>query len=116
MASASKHELPTHYSGPFASIPLPASPGIAFLAAYLPAIDALDRSSDLAKQCNSLLAPDAVFITNGGPPVAKDQVDGFLEKREKNLERFGHNGGDIQVWDIDEEGGQRRIVCESVSV
>jgi hypothetical protein len=116
MASSTKPGTFTSYTGPLASIPLHASPGLAFLAAYLPAIDALDRSSDTAKQLDSLLAPDAVFITNGAPPVTKEQISKFLGMREKNLERFGHEGGDIQIWDMKEQGGQRKVVCETVSV
>ena len=116
MASATKSGIFTHYKGPWASIPSSASPGIAFLSAYLPAIDALDCSSDIAKQVDNLLAPDAVFVTNGAPPVAKWQVDGFLARREKMLERFGHQGADVQIWDMEEDNGQRKVVCETVSV
>lgn len=106
----------THYTGLLGSIPAQASPGIAFISAYLPAIDALDRSSDLAKKVDDLLAPDAVFITNGAPPVIAKQALGFLSMREKKLERFGHDGGDVEIWDMEEGGGQRKVVCEAISV
>jgi hypothetical protein len=105
----------THYTGPLASIPSAATPGLTFISAYVPTIDAIDRSSDTAKKLDTLLAPDAVFITNGAPPVTRDKIAIFLGVREKNLERFGHDGGDVQIWDIEEKGGWRKVVFEAFS-
>jgi hypothetical protein len=105
----------THYAGPFASIPSPTTPGLTFISAYVPTIGAIDRSSDTAKKLDNLLAPDAVFITNGAPPVTKDKIAIFLGMREKNLERFGHSDGDVQIWDMEEQGGSRKVVFEAFS-
>jgi hypothetical protein len=103
-----------HYDGPLSQIPT-SSAGFVLFSEYLPAIDALDRSSNPATQLRHFLSPDAVFITNGGPPVPAAQVLEMLKMREGMLENFYHLD-DVKVTEMTYKDGKRSLICETTSV
>ncbi|KAM3549727.1 hypothetical protein ARSEF4850_008697 [Beauveria asiatica] len=111
------------HCGPYESIPDTASPGLLFLRRLLPALDSLGpfdaRDGQRPPQLVRLLAPNATFVMNGGPPLPAVDVLQMLPRRADRLARFRH---DVRMaWDIasrgDGDGAGRRIVMyESTSV
>ncbi|RDL38122.1 uncharacterized protein BP5553_05555 [Venustampulla echinocandica] len=102
------------YAGPLSKIPKD-SPGFLLFSQYVAAIDALDRSSQLAIQLQHILSHDAVFVTNGGPPVPAAQVPEMLKMREGMLAEFYHLD-DIKVVFMEYEDGRMNLMCETTSV
>jgi len=102
------------YAGPLSQIPA-TSPGLVLLSQYLPAIDALDRSSEPATKLKQFLLPEAVFITNGGPPVPAAQVLEMLKMRQGMLENFYHKD-EVKVTEMAYKDGKRSLICETTSV
>ena len=102
------------YVGPLPKIPTD-SPGFLLFSQYLPSIDALDRSSQRAIQLQHLLSPNAVFVTNGGPPVPAAQVQEMLEMREGMLEEFYHLD-DVKITEMIYKDGRTSLICETTSV
>src|SRR5580700_7189851 len=99
--------------GPQHTIPSSASPGLRFLAAFLPAVDSLDPAANALGQ---FLTPDSVFIINGGEPTPAETVIGMMKMRSQRLKAFQH--GLKAAWDVElEDGSGKRVVMyESVSV
>ncbi|OAA49790.1 hypothetical protein BBO_01425 [Beauveria brongniartii RCEF 3172] len=109
------------HCGPYESIPDTASPGLLFLRRLLPALDSLGpfdaRDGQRPPQLVSLLAPNATFVMNGGPPLPAVDVLQMLPKRADRLARFRH---DVRMaWDVACRGdgdGRRTVMYESTSV
>ncbi|EJP69865.1 hypothetical protein CRV24_008815 [Beauveria bassiana] len=115
------------HCGPYESISDTASPGLLFLRRLLPALDSLGpfdaRDGQRPPQLVRLLAPDATFVMNGGPPLPAVDVLQMLPKRAERLARFRH---DVRMaWDVAPRGdgygdgagaGRRTVMYESTSV
>ena len=102
------------YVGPLPQIPTD-SVGFLFLSQYLPSIDAVDRSSQRAIQLQHLLSPNAVFVTNGGPPVPAARVQEMLKMREGMLEEFYHLDN-VKITEMVCKEGRGSLICETTSV
>jgi hypothetical protein len=101
------------HTGPYQTIPLAASPGLRFLAAFLPAVDSLDPA---ANPLDQYLTPNAVFIINGNEPTPAETITGMMAMRSQRLKTFRH---DLKAaWDVemDDGTGRRMVMYESVSV
>ncbi|KAH8646495.1 hypothetical protein BGZ60DRAFT_233224 [Tricladium varicosporioides] len=105
----------TSFTGPLTSIAPPSSPGMLLLAAYLPAIDALDRTSPAALAINDIVSPTATYQMNGGPVIPFTTVLGMLGVRSEKIERFTHEDFDTDTMDLEGENGKRKVVCECSS-
>lgn len=91
----------TFHTGPAASIPSTASPGLLFLKSFLAAIDSLDPTPH---PLDHLVADHATLILGNNPPSHSSRIRPMLEVRSKHLEKFGH---ELHLaWDI-ELPGQR---------
>lgn len=100
-----------HY-GPYNTILSNTSPGLLFLSRFLPVLDSLDPA--ISPLLRTLLARDAKFIINSGPPIGADQVISMLAMRPVHLSKFGH---DVHVaWDIAKPDGTRTVMYESTSI
>jgi hypothetical protein len=112
MATTTSTQVTT-FSGPLFSLPT-TSPGLHFLKKYLPLIDVLDQPQTSTHELSALVKPGAPFISNGSMAIPFEQVLGMLKMREGMLSFFTHGTEDINVWDIETEGGGvgRKVVCE----
>ncbi|QPG94025.1 hypothetical protein C2857_004095 [Epichloe festucae Fl1] len=100
------------HHGSHHSIPPDSPPGLLFLKAILPALDALGPSRGTPGLAN-LLAPDATFTINNGAPVDAADVVKMLGLRASRLSRFGHSLE--RAWDVDMGNGSRTVMYESTS-
>jgi len=99
------------HAGPYQTISSTASPGLRFLKAFLPAVDALTPAADPLAQ---YLTPNAVFIINGGEPTPAETIISMMKMRGQRLKTFRH---DVKAaWDIEMGDGKRVVMYESVSV
>jgi hypothetical protein len=87
-----------------------------FLKKYLPLIDILDQSQPSTHELSALVKPGAPFISNGSTAIPFEQVLGMLKMREGMLSFFTHGTEDIAVFDLEIEGGGRKVVCEADSM
>jgi hypothetical protein len=100
----------THtHTGSHHSIPSTASPGLRFLASFLPAVDGSDSST-----LSPFLAPNAVFIINGGEATPAETIIVMMKMRAQRLKTFRHELK--RAWDVDCGEGKRTVLYESVSV
>jgi hypothetical protein len=100
----------THtHTGSHHSIPPTASPGLRFLASFLPAVDGSDPSA-----LSPFLAPGAVFVINGAEATPAETIVAMMEMRARRLKTFRHELK--RAWDVDCGGGKRTVLYESVSV
>lgn len=101
---------PSTHIGPLSTIPPNASPGLLFLKALLPAIDAL--TPDLTPLEN-ILGHNAAFTVNNGPPMPAETMYLMLRRRTTALARFGHVLH--RAWDVGNADGTRTLLYETTS-
>jgi hypothetical protein len=107
--------MPSTYSshtGALSDIPQDASPGLRFLAAYVPAIDSLDAPDP---GLDHYISPEAKFFTNKNSAVKLEQMLPMFASRGQMLLAFGHGDYAIKAWDLEGEGSRRTVIFESVS-
>lgn len=108
----------THYTGSLTSLSSE-SPGLRFFAAYISAIDALDRTSAEAARLLNLVSPDVKFITKSGnkdEPVGLTQIQTMFGMRSTMLSKFSHSDNDVAVSELVNNQGGIALVCETISV
>src|SRR6202000_1257755 len=103
--------MPTYstYNGQLASIPDTSTPGLVFLKSYVPLLDSA------SPPMGDLASPNAVLITNGGPPMKVTDLAPMFSMRAEALDLFSHMEKDMQVWDLEGDAGKRTVIWSSVS-
>jgi hypothetical protein len=99
------------HNGPIQNLKADASPGLRFLAAFLPVVDSLSANTGTL---STFLTPNATFIMNGSDPVPTTTVTEMMKMRSERLKVFRN---DLKAaWDVEMEGGKRTVLYETVSV
>jgi len=112
----------TTYTGPLASIPANASPGLLFLTAWFPVIDSLQDPG--RKTFNHLIFPTTLIHNNSKPPTplfqdpdeaakTQTQTEMKMTKRAAALKSLTRELR--RAWDVEKEGGGRTVFYESIN-
>lgn len=100
----------TIHTGPLASIPSGATPGLLFLKELIPSWDALGKPP---RPVREFFNNETTFVTNSNEPTPVGQV---LQGLIKRVERLAKLSREISIaYDIGKEDGSRTVIFEAIN-